>query len=458
MKTFYSPLIFLLGTLSAGNVSAIDYFVMDFEDGQQPPVSTPPNAQSIWTLPPVFADNYGPGNFFEITDNTAHSGNYSMRFTYEARNGFCNTCGLKRVPHKQGLDGVNFFVADTGEDLTELEDVSTSKANDGPNAKPGRFIYNKDNGFSKWEITSVVNDTAVNDKLLVKLSKPAIDGSTSEFNSNDEVSIARVCGVDGHVGNKIDRRSDCDNVITWFTNIAAGTQAPGASIYRRQYLKAEVTSLGAHQKLHFFRVDNGGPNAANIIIYGDSRHTTELVPEITGFRTMNGPAIFKPSLGNGLPANMEFKRGLWYYMEEQYKAATLNPAFDQAYYDSGQEPEFDANGNPNPNYNPTYDPNDPRANKYNQDGEYRLWFSEAGQEDTVGATPILEVTQLTMPPISGGSGTHVSFWGNVQHDVHLRGSWYIDDIYISDAPIGKAVGGGINKSPPTPPRIIVNTP
>ncbi len=409
MKKSYLLITTLLLIQYTGNASAIDYFVMDFEDGKQP-VSTP---SPSWSLPANFAETYGPGNFFNVTNSTAHSGSYSLRFTYEARNGQCNTCGVTTLAHKSDLNNVNYFVADTGQDLTLA---------DGAAAAVGRIVYNKTNGFSTWEIVSIGNEVATNDKLMLKPLSAGITNATAEFNGNDDVQIARQCGVDGTIGGKDNnRRSDCNIVIHWFENIPVGVQNPGDSIFRRQYLKAEVTSPLIHQKLHYFKPDHGGPNTKNVIMFADSLNTSELIPVLTGLDKYGAKSLYEPGR-NGVPASLTLERGVWYYIEEQYKAATQDLVTD------------------------------PTGNTYNTDGEYRMWISKSGEEDTVGATPIIELTNITMPPIRGGGGLHMSFWGNIQHWVHTRGSWYLDDYVISNAKIGKATGGNTDIAPPSSPN------
>ena len=479
----------LLTLLIAHTANAREFFNIDFEDGQQPPVSVPPNANSEWSLPPIFESVYGPGNHFLVTDATSHSGNYSLRFTYEGRNGFCNTCGTKEFLHNQGLDGVDFFVSDVDIDLTSVDDPISGKTNKGPAAAPGKIIYNKSNGYSKWEIVAVESSVPEdpnafnNDKLIVKLLRQGINGEPAEFNSNDAIGIARQCGVDGTVGNDIDRRSDCDQVITWFTNVSDGSdplippaQVPGSSIFRRVYLKQEITSPHIHQKLHYIRPDRGGEYQDELRIFADSRRGP-LAPQITNFKSMGGPGLVQPgstfnvdltndgidnptpspNFTNNFATDFMFERSVWYYVEEEYQASTLNPTYNPA--SDPNSAQYDAVLFPNP------DPNDPNIYKYNPDGAFRLWIKKSGQEGLITDPPTVTLTGLRFPPIVGGSGTHISFWGNIQHSEHTRGSWYIDDMRIADTRIftfnadGSSVNpaSGKNIAPPTPPTITIKS-
>jgi len=418
MKNIYKAVI-LLAFLFKSNIllsAPVPVYEQDFEDenGGMPVVNA---ADPVWSLTPIFATLYGAGNQFEVTNTTAHSGTYSLKISYDGRNGFCNTCGTYGTSHKTGLDGVDYFVADTGENLTAQENDATVKENDGPAAQRGRLLYNKTNGFSLWEITDVQNENGTNDKLTVQLLKTGINNEAPEFNGGDDIAIARQCGVDGHVGNDISRRNDCDGAIVWFGNVA--TQAPGTSIFRRMYLKPEITSPLIHQKLHYLRPGNDADgNAGEIVLFADSvTEPYDIVPHLSGFgapnngvypyRDYGGSNYYIPGgaadeNGNSLSAGLKFKRSTWYYVEEQYRAATSSGT--------------DAEGRP----------------IYNADGMYSLWFAEAGREYTDGVTPIIQLNNLTMPPIDFvDSGPKISFWGNIQHWTHLHGNWFIDDVEVS---------------------------
>ncbi len=401
--------------LSSSAFSVV-YFANDFESGTQPPDGTP---MPQWTLPPVFGDAYGDRNFFFVTDSTAHTGNFSLRISYNGRNGVCNTCGSTAVRHKAGLDGVDYFVADTDEDLT-FRDV-----NEGPGAKPGATVFNKTGGYSKWQITSIGNEGAVRNKLSLKLLSSSIDGSPDVFNSGDTALIARTCGVDGKIGftrggPAINKRVDCNTLVSWFGNIQA--QTPGTSIFRRQYLKQETSTRVEHQKLHYFRPNRdktkGTVRGEAVLLAAQGKPLDSLglnapYPR-TGLRHFGGKLSYEPSFG--LPV-ISFERGQWFYLEEEYKASTFNTS----------------------------------TGEYNPDGEYRLWFAKSGQETD---TPVLDERGLTLPALSGGGGTHMSLWGNQQHDDHLVGNWYMDDIEISDTRIGWIANPvSSNTQPPSPPPI-----
>jgi hypothetical protein len=350
-----------------------------------------------------------------------------MKFTYNGNNGFCNTCGGKEYTQLDGQDNADHFVTDDGADLTQIDNLDTSKAGDGPGAEIGKVIFNKTNGYSKWFITGIAREITTNDRLNVSLITPGIGGQTPEFNSGDEITITKRCGVDGTVGttnggNDIDRRSDCDIATNWFSSSV--TQQPGQSIFRRYYLKAELSMPKIHQKLNNFRADNLGPNSQQIVLIAESDAIDNLILHATGFSGIGGDAIYKAGGINTppLPATAKFERGVWHSLQEEYRAATIAST--------------DGNG----------------VRTYNTDGAYRLWFSKSGFELAQGL-PTFELTNLSLPPINGGMGTHISFWGNFQHHSHSVGSWYIDDVEISDAFVAPVVGTSTagNKAPPKAP-------
>ena len=414
------PLAYLLphiiGLCLLGPAYAADFYRNDFESGTMPPVDTP---SPVWTLSRNFEKVYGQGNNFEVTDATAHSGNYSLRFLFEGRNGVCNTCGGVNFTQLQGHDNADYFIAAGGKNLTIPDDPDTSKPNDGPNAQPGRHVYNLDNGYSLWEIVRVENENATNDKLILKLLKPSIDGGTSEINSGDTVNIKKECGTDGYVGLTIDRRIDCNEVITWFKSVQ--DQTPGTWIYRRVYLKQEITNaLDLQMKLNYIRPNRDGTKGSTqgdlLLVAVYERSLKELgdpYPRVD-LGHYGGPLTVKP--GRGLPMDTVFERGVWYYVEIGVKSST----FDSA------------------------------SGEYNTDGEYKLWFAKSGEETN---TPVYETKSLQIPAISAGGGS-ISLWGNIQHNKDLFGSWYMDDLVISDQRVGftDVARDGRNVAPPKSPQ------
>jgi hypothetical protein len=401
------------------------YYETNYDLGITPKFAPDIEADSIWTLPSSFATVYGDNNHFKITNAAAHSGEFSLQFVYQARNGFCNTCGSVSDIHiSSGHDGVDYFISESAADLTISDNPDTTKLDDGIKSEPGKFAYNNTNGFSKWEIVSVTNANATNDRLNLKLVSLGINGE-STINNSDSLSVARHCGVDGIIGirqgvNDIHRRNDCNAVIMWFQNVA--TQTPGTSIFRRQYLKSEVTSITLRQKLHYFRPatnSNDDQLEGEVVTFGNVVDSI-VQPLLSGLHRHSGPSA-RYQLFTDTYGNLDFERGVWYYLEEEYKAATVATVSPLT---------------------------------YNTDGEYRMWLSPSGQEPGVGS-PTIEVLNLDLPTIGGNDSTHISLWGNLQHWTHARGSWYMDDIKISGTFNGPVLKTGTNTATPLPPTVVM---
>lgn len=385
---------------------AITYYENNYDTGSIPKFSPDKEANQLWTLPKKFSDVYGEGNFFNLSDTLPHSGRFCLRFTYEALNEFCNTCGHKSDNQAVVGDyGVDYFISSTGKNLSLTDDPTTRNTDDGINAEPGKIVYNKDGGYSRWEILSTADQNTIKDRLNLKLRSAGIHGENT-IRTGDEIAITRQCGIDGIVGiskgkYQINRRSDCNGVIMWFDNVSA--QQPGDSIYRRQYLKADVSSSSLRQKLHYLRPDRKGPHSGEIVLFGQTSSTGEIEPELHGLKQY-GSALrnYKTHTATEF-AGLEFKRNTWYYVEEQYKFSTVKALNS-----------------------------DETVAEYSDDGEYRLWFAESGSEPGDKNNPTLELTKLQLPPIRGGDGSHISFWGNTQHKTDSHGSWYIDDVKITN--------------------------
>ncbi|MDH5611263.1 MAG: hypothetical protein OEY66_02245 [Gammaproteobacteria bacterium] len=411
-------LLGIIIAVSATNTYSAPLFKLDFESGLPDPIDTP---LPVWALPARMATATSPGNLYELTNTIAHSGTSSLKLNPNGRNGRCNTCGGKLLLHNSNAapGGDKYFVTDTQEDLT-------LSANKGPAAKKGRLLYNETKGFSKWEIISVEDENATNDKLIVKLLNPGINKDPAIFNANDNIYIARQCGVDGNFTSNVNQRDDCNILINSLENVV-GTQAPGQSIYRRFYMRMDMAKP-ANMKLRYWSSNiNDYANLTQMYFdatgFGDKYPVVPLVITFnvetitTNIKPDGKTTVYQPGPNpSDMPEGLNFERGKWYYIEEEFLAATL----DQA---------------------------DTSGKTYNNDGEYRLWISESGKEDTDGATPIVEIIKMKLPVVE-----RASFWGNFQHVSHTIGQIYIDDFEIaSDNKIGAKISDHANVYPPIPP-------
>jgi hypothetical protein len=394
--------IFIVAIISlpmTSNINAAEhvFYETDFEDGKlETGIGKP-----VWSLhlDQEIGNTEGIGNFFTVVTGNAHSGTRSLQFNYTGRNAFCNSCGGRIATMAAGSFGTNVFV-DAGE---------ANLATDPFNADNGRFIYNKTDGYSKWEIVgSPVDENASGDRLNLVLDTAGINGATNTFSPGDTVSIERQCGVDGIVADNKDRRRDCNEVINYFVNpnLTTRPQKPGESLYRRVYVKLDISasatlgSLPFAQKLRYWTDDN---NKTIYLVVRSTTSTGTIVPRIESLKGLGGPD------GDVIFSDIEMIPNTWYYIQEQFKAQT----------EDGKN-----------------------------DGEYRLWFAKSGEETI---TPVYEIAGISLSIVS-----RPSMWGNFQH---LRPgddpttSWYIDDIKISNVSIGPTAADGSKVHPPKAPII-----
>ena len=403
-----AKLFIALSCCSGLSAHAQTFFEMNFEsEGNNGTIATGVGLP-VWTLPSALLDILGSGALFELTSADAHSGSYSLKFDYDGLNGFCNACGLLNYTADSSLNNADYFIDSAGNDLADTTDS-------GPSAQPGRIVFDLSGGFSRWQIDAVTNENAVNDRLNLSLLDAGIHGETG-INASEEIGIAKQCDVDGTIGGEIDRRSDCNKAIIWFGNIDS-SQNYGESVFRRVYVKAEILTPTIHQKINYWRTPSitgyfpDGTDMPNgeVVLFADANATSSkpLRPVLTGLNPFGGAGYFEPGVEGMSTDVMSFERGVWYYVEQEFKAESAPGAAD---------------------------------------GAYRLWLAKSGEETD---TPVLEVTGLTMPPVDA-----TSFWGNVQHWTHSYGVWYIDDMKIANTRIGFDVTA--NASHTAPPGAVGN--
>lgn len=369
--------VYLL-TICTGAAAEV-YYETDFESR----VLSAGTATPVWSLRPATAATHGAGNFFEVVEGNAHSGQYSLRFNYEGRNGICNTCGETTRRQKTPSSGVNYFLDSISADLTQSPIFAATD----------RLVYNKSDGWSKWRIVSVDSQEAANDKLsLIKL-QGGIGTAKNSFNSDDVVGIFRQCDVDGTIGGNIKRRSDCDVAINYFDGIS---QSLGESVFRRVYLMIDPkTTVPYNQKLRYWNSTNGPV----YLVVRKNPGYDRIFPYVEGLNTLGGPSY--------IDTGISMIPGVWYYVEEEFKAQTSAGVAD---------------------------------------GEYRLWFATAGEETD---TPVIEQSGLNLGVVKSAS-----LWGNHQHFTDSSGYWYIDDLKISNVRVGPMAASGENIAPPESPQSV----
>jgi len=217
-----------LGSAANGQV----YFQDDFEDGT---IDATPNPD--WSWKPIEGIALGPmavgeRDIYSISDDRAFSGDNSWRLDFAGRNDWGNQCGTKTVTVTQS-DIDSGSVAVTGAPWNDA-------------------LFNKTNGFSKWEITSSTNSevffdttTALGDSLT----------TANGFSAGDELKIPYKCGVNGIVGGNVNKRNDVNKAINYLDGIESADFDFGESISRSFYLyiPEETILPNTTLKLGYFR-------------------------------------------------------------------------------------------------------------------------------------------------------------------------------------------------------------
>ena len=417
--------------LSCTAAHAVDYWVHDFENDD---ISTPNNTNlEAWGMVPANFNNIGEGDLHNITNTESWSGSRSLFFNYNGRNSLCNTCGTTQVVQDAAHDDVDYLVADDGADL-----VATT------GAAVGRYVFNENDGFARWRISGVVNENAVNDRLnLTPVSPGVTDGASMvpTIDAGDEAQVARRCGVDGTNGGQIDKRSDCNGAALWFGSVALDTPtADSGVLFRRQYMKHNVSSTGLRQKLWWYRprtYNSSNPEneqSGEIILFGLNGRTS------LADQNPNGEMYLSFTVKNGDNPNTPERdvSNVGFCFTKPVAADLDNPTASEC---SSRKSN---NMYPEDPTNPTVLLRDtwyylqvmykPQTGQGVGDGEIKIWFTEAGDEPS-GPTDdkglIVHYEGMNLPPLK--SSNAMSLFGNQQHETNSVGAWYIDDVSISDA-------------------------
>jgi len=342
------------------------FFEEDFEAGS---INSQPNP--VWSWKVAASDSnvvksmmYGSSgqDIYSVSDTVSFTGKYSLRLNFAGRNNWCNQCGSVEVAVNSGDIAVG-CVAVTG----------------GP---WNNVIFNKSNGFSSWAVTR--QDSG---QVCFNTTTP-IGGSTYEtsgFADGDLIKVPYQCGVNGIVGRRINRRSDCNKAINYLDGVLASHLGLGETLARRFYIFIPSGTVLPDNtlKLGYSHYRKGGRLAASTLKLSVSRGLT-LSLAAPGGNFVNGYAIQKDK---------------WYYFEEIFTRETSTEG---------------------------------------SDGKYVLYVAPAGEAVTA---PQLIQTEVTI-----GELKDMSINGNFQHNNDASGFIYFDAIVIKDAFIGPA-GVKIPSSP-----------
>jgi hypothetical protein len=236
----------LAGVVFASAVStsvAEVFFEQDFESGS---IDSSPSPKWAWTeaAEPGNVESsmmYGETDVYYVTNDVVNTGSYSLRMNFAGRNQWCDACGSKTVTITQ--DEVNASC------------ISVS-------GSPWQgTVYNKTNGFSRWDIESSSDDEVCFDNSGA-IGDSVFGSASNEISAGDEIKIPYMCGVNGVVGNDISRHSDCDKAINYLENVVEADLGYGETLSRRfhMYIPSETVLPATTLKLGYshWQVE-GGP-------------------------------------------------------------------------------------------------------------------------------------------------------------------------------------------------------
>lgn len=168
------------------------------------------------------------------------------------------------------------------------------------------------------------------------------------------------------------RRNDVDIVVYWF-NTQSTLPDYGETIYRRVYLRPSIsTHADNHHKLMYFRGDGATAEC----------HIGSEYDAVNGHRLY----IERSGMGANQYHATNFVDNDWNYLEVAFTQESSSGAGDAS---------------------------------------IDIWFGASGDEETA--------TKLTLAMNSAfGKMDEASFFGNIQHENDVAGTWHIDDFRIAD--------------------------
>lgn len=341
----------------AQNSSEVVLFEEDFSD----PISSSPNPAWSWNIMEGSRDGMMLGSNGDVYkrayDEKFLSHKYALQLDFLGRNGFCNSCGGKFIEVTSIAEG--HACASTGS-----TDVYES------------FIYNLSNDFSVWEVNENLSSSGEVCFNTNSPQKSAINNQESTVSLGDSIFLPNVCGVNGDVGNDIDRRSDCNKAVNYLQNVGSEDFGYGETLSRRFYFyidqNAVMPDITFKLAYSYWQRPDEKVRGAELNISVQRDNTFSLLT----------PASTRETLSS--PEDIHFKKGQWYYVEEVFKRETSLGA---------------------------------------SDGAYTLYSAPAGEEH--GIEPTLEIEGFEI-----GELRRMSIGGNWQHFEDVSGNVYYDNIKI----------------------------
>ena len=301
---------------------------------------------------------YGAADVYYVTDDVVNTGSYSLRMDLAGRNQWCNACGSKTVNITQS-------------------DISSSCISVTGSPWQGT-LYNKTNGFSRWDIVSS-DDSKVCFDGSSSIGDSMFGSAENAISAGDEIKIPYMCGVNGIVGggSQPSRRSDCDKVINYFENVAPTDLGYGETLSRRfhMYIPSAAVLPGITLKLGYTHWRREGESVRSVKLKLSVQRDLRL-------------ELNMPNSETFLP-DYYMEKDKWYYYEELFVRESSEGAGD---------------------------------------AEYHLYFGTL--DDNIGE-PIVSRTGFNI-----GALVDISMHGNWQHNNDVSGYIYFDDILISDGYAG----------------------
>ena len=219
-RNHFSSLAALVSLLtSVGYVSPVQADEVLFFDDFRDEVDSNPNPVWNWDVYPDVRKGMmvGEDDIYEVVEGERFlSHGRSLRMDFSGRNGHCNTCSGQYSE----VTSVSGKMACASKDEEQTES----------------YIYNLTNHFTTWRVLEAESNSSV---ICFDNSSPlsnAIYSKEAEINTGDSIYIPRVCGVNGTIGQNIDRRSDCNKAINYLEGISSSDLNYGETISRRFYL------------------------------------------------------------------------------------------------------------------------------------------------------------------------------------------------------------------------------
>jgi len=354
-------LVLGFGVSSAGAARVL--FEQDFESGS---INSSPSPVWSWKAPisPGNIDTgmmYGESDVYFVTNTKSNSGDQALRLDFSGRNQWCNACGAKSIVlTKSALD--SGCISTTGSPW-------------------GGALFDKTNGFSRWQITSS-NSSEVCFRSSEPVGHSMFGSDSTKVSVGDTLLLPYQCGVNGNVGGDTSRKSDCNKAINYLNHVSSSDVGFGETLSRRFhiYIPSDSALPNTTFKLGYTHWKTEGGSTRSVKLKLSVQRGLQL--------ELNAPN------SETIVPKYYVQEDHWYYFEELFVRETSAGA-----------------GN----------------------AEYHLYVGKSG-DDT--GTPVISRVGFNL-----GALVDISMHGNWQHHRDVSGYVYFDDILISNDYAGPVWSG-----------------